>query len=171
MTNARQLDALARELRLTNKQRAFAEALAADTRRNQTKAAIVAGLGKDAAAKGSRMARVGKVQKYITAITAAATEEAIRRAGTLIMDAAEVQERLSVIGRAPVENPKPSVVLGALQTLAKINGREKPEHAHGPTINGSVFVQLAFEAGIPKGKIGEMGRRLLQGLSGSATQS
>ena len=63
--------------------------------------------------------------------------------------------------RLKVADPVPS-----LQTLAKIHGLEKPGPGQGLTVNGNVLLQVALDAGIPREKFGELGRRLLAGLNG-----
>src|SRR5262245_55609894 len=78
--NVTALERLAADLRLTRKQRAFAEALATDKERNQTRAAHAAGCGRGAAVTASKWLRLAKVQTYIRAVTEAA--EAERRAKT-----------------------------------------------------------------------------------------
>ena len=64
--------------------------------------------------------------------------------------------------RLKVADPVPS-----LQTLAKIHGLEKPGPGQGLTVNGNVLLQVALDAGIPREKFGELGRRLLAGLNGN----
>lgn len=74
MHTAAQLDQLARKLKLTHQQRRFAEALAADPKRDQTAAARAAGYtDKDLSRAGSRLAVRPKVTEYIRALMLAAT--------------------------------------------------------------------------------------------------
>ena len=78
---AQRLLAKAAELKLTEKQRRFAEALARDPEENQTRAAEVAGLGKPWAVQGAKMVKLGKVRAYIAAIHAEAGLTAVRADG------------------------------------------------------------------------------------------
>lgn len=83
-----ELDRLASRLGLTAMQRAFADALASDPRRNQTHAAIAAGVERNRAhIAGSRWARNGKVIAYLAEIERAARHSArktvMRRADIL----------------------------------------------------------------------------------------
>lgn len=94
--------ALAGELRLTEKQRLFAEALMADPERNQTKAAEAAGLGTPYHVQGSKMVRVGKVQQYMAAIDAMAglTEGKGEATESKIASRQEVLELMTAHARA-----------------------------------------------------------------------
>lgn len=75
MKDAAQLAALAKNLHLNERQRKFAEALAADPERNQTRAAIAAGLPTTSAPPWASVAvRLAKVQEYMAAITGRALE-------------------------------------------------------------------------------------------------
>lgn len=75
MRDAAQLAALAKSLHLNERQRKFAEALAADPERNQTRAAITAGLPTTSAPPWASVAvRLAKVQEYMAAITGRALE-------------------------------------------------------------------------------------------------
>lgn len=96
------LDQMARAL--TPKQRRFAEALAADPERNQTKAALAAGSPneKQAAITGARWIRLSKVRSYIDALTSEGQKLAKARVGQVVMTAAEVQERLSKQARSDI---------------------------------------------------------------------
>lgn len=98
------LQALAKQLRLTNKQRKFAEALAPDPEENQSRAAEIAGLGTPYHVQGSKMVRLGKVQQYIEAlrkeagvdlVRPTATANALERTERKIADLAEVLEILT----------------------------------------------------------------------------
>jgi phage terminase small subunit len=68
---------LAKSLRLTEKQRRFAEALAADPERNQTKAAVEAGYPEGAArARGAENVTKRNVQEYLAALASKAIRKA-----------------------------------------------------------------------------------------------
>jgi phage terminase small subunit len=96
--------ALAKELRLTEQQRRFAEALAADPEQNQTAAAIAAGVaaGKNAEQSGSRWSRMVKVQNYLAAISKKAIEKAERKSERAVADLAESLAKASDVLRANV---------------------------------------------------------------------
>lgn len=77
MKQIQDLSALAQRLRLTKRQRAFAEALAADPDRNQTRAAIAAGAAsKHAVCTASRWSRMVKIRQYLAALSGEAVEGA-----------------------------------------------------------------------------------------------
>lgn len=92
MKDARKLEALAVELKLTPFQRRFAEVLASDPERNQTRAVVLAreALGlkpcKKASAEveGTRSLRNAKVQNYLQALTDHAKEAIVRSGGTIL---------------------------------------------------------------------------------------
>ncbi len=99
------LSQLAKDLRLTQKQRRFAEALALDPERNQTKAAMAAGSTvKRAHVTGSQWVRLGKVQAYIKAFLGVSPEGAVvaKRVRPRIADRNEVLRRLTRQARADV---------------------------------------------------------------------
>jgi phage terminase small subunit len=161
---------LATELKLTDKQRTYADALLDTWTRtgewNQTEAARVAKLGKDdvsCATQGSKMVRVPKVSAYLAALRAEAKAEADRRASRRILSASEVLERLSEHAMADmaeyitVENPP---------TLAEQAPHEqKGEQPVGPTwridipkaiANGMshLIKEISFDSnGMPKLKL------------------
>jgi phage terminase small subunit len=126
------MTALAADLRLTDKQRTFADALIASG--NQTEAARVAKLGKDdvsCAVQGSKMVRVPKVAAYLAAGLATARAIAERRSGRRIMEAAEVLERLSEHAEVDVAE---FVTVEHPPTLAEQAPHEqKGEQPVGPT--------------------------------------
>jgi hypothetical protein len=90
---AARMAALADDLKLTNKQRTFAEALAATG--NQAEAGRVAALGKNPDVQASKMVRVPKVAAYLAALKAEAVQLAQQRTKRRIMGGAEVLERLT----------------------------------------------------------------------------
>jgi hypothetical protein len=92
--------AVASRLRLTPLQRRFAEALAADPERNQTRAARAAGASKDAAVRGSKLVRLGKVREYLQTLSADAARTESRRTADAVVSAREVLEALSAHARA-----------------------------------------------------------------------
>jgi hypothetical protein len=103
-----ELDTLAKQLRLTRKQRAFAEALAKDPS-NQTEAARRAGSKRPREA-GSRWARGATVARYVAALTQAAIERSKPRVGTVraVADLSETLETLTMQMRS--ESPAKRVV-------------------------------------------------------------
>jgi phage terminase small subunit len=87
---------LARRLRMTERQRRFAEALAADATWNQTRAALVAGVAPERAAiQGSRWVRLSKVQECIAALSWEAIMAAERRTGKAVASLTQILELLS----------------------------------------------------------------------------
>jgi Terminase small subunit len=87
---ASRLAAIATELRLTPIQRRFAEALASDPERNQTRAARAAGAGKDAAVRGAKLVRLGKVGTYLHHLSEEAQARIERETERTVGDAAKV---------------------------------------------------------------------------------
>lgn len=97
----KKLDELARRLKLTPKERRFAEALAVDPEANQTAAARKAGYSaKQADRHGSLVAGRGRVKTYLSALLAEAHAEAQEQASGSVMSVRELWERLSLIARA-----------------------------------------------------------------------
>jgi phage terminase small subunit len=87
---------LARTLRLTKAQRCFAEALAVDPDKNQTHAAIAAGVNhRRARIQGSRWVTSGKVQDYLAALSEASEQMVEERTGKAVAQLSEVLETLS----------------------------------------------------------------------------
>lgn len=97
----KKLDELATRLKLTPKERRFAEALAVDPERNQTAAARKAGYSpKQAERHGSLVARRGRVKTYLAAILTEAHAEAQEQAAGSVMSVQELWERLTLIARS-----------------------------------------------------------------------
>jgi hypothetical protein len=94
--------AVASRLRLTPLQRRFAEALAADPERNQTRAARAAGADKDAAVRGSKLVRLGKVREYLQALSAESDHAERRQTAHAVISAREVLQALSAQARADI---------------------------------------------------------------------
>ena len=83
-------------LRLTQAQRCFAEALAIDPEKNQTRAAIAAGsTARSAAVTASKWLRLPKVQSYLAALTKSAEKEVTARTGAHVAKVAEILETLT----------------------------------------------------------------------------
>jgi hypothetical protein len=93
--------ALAKELRLTDQQRRFAEALAADPEQNQTAAAKAAGSSQPAM-MGSKWMRLDKVKQYLAAISKKAIQKAERSHNNAVADLAESLAKASEVLRANV---------------------------------------------------------------------
>lgn len=132
MSTLPRLRELADDLGLTEKQRVFAETLAADPERNQRQAAIKAGYPvKSADSAGSRVFSNDKVREYFDFLTKKATQAVERRVARRIMSAAEVAERLTEHAEADIAEfitvlPPPPVLEG--------NAPHHPgEAAVGPT--------------------------------------
>jgi hypothetical protein len=85
-------------------QRRFAEALAADPDRNQTRAARAAGAGKDAAVRGSKLVRLGKVRAYLQTLTAEAERASQEQSAGAVASAREVLTALSALARADISD-------------------------------------------------------------------
>lgn len=97
------LIALQDELGLTDKQRRFVEALAIDPGRNQTKAALTAGVSKKSAhVMASKWLKLVKVQKYFYALTAASRELRAEETAGAVADLHEVLVTLTGHMRAKV---------------------------------------------------------------------
>jgi hypothetical protein len=94
--------ALAAQLRLTAKQRAFAEHLAADPDRIATRAARAAGAGKGAEVTASKWLRLAKVQTYLGALTVEAQTSAAARTSGAVVSLTEILERLTAIARTSI---------------------------------------------------------------------
>jgi len=96
------LEALAKKLKLRPRQRRFAEVLALDPSRNQTAAAIAAGVapGEGARVQGSRWAAWPKVKLYIAELTREATERSVAKSENTVAELSEVLETLSAHMRA-----------------------------------------------------------------------
>lgn len=132
-----ELDRLARDLRLTPKQRRFAEALAADPSGNKTLAALAAGCGSAAARfRGSKWLAMPKVRRYVESLRTAAQLALERRTADAVMSAAEVQERLTTLARADLgahlevdADGVPRVKIDPAQTyiLREVSTRHGPE--------------------------------------------
>lgn len=99
-----ELDALARRLRLTPRQRAFAEALAQDPNRNQARAAAAAGVAHPdrAAEYGCRWAKNPGVREYLAALTRSARQQVIAKTGRACANVAEVLEILTRQARSNI---------------------------------------------------------------------
>jgi phage terminase small subunit len=89
-----QLDRLAAELQMTVRQRRYADALAADPQRNQTRAAIGIGVRPETAPQaGSTLARHPKVRAYLAALDQSAehsTQRAILRRADILAQLAKM---------------------------------------------------------------------------------
>lgn len=96
----KKLDELASRLKLTPKERRFAEALAVDPERNQTAAARKAGYKSDQRRHGSLVAARGNVRAYLAAILEEAHAEAQEKTADAVMSVRELWERLTIIARS-----------------------------------------------------------------------
>lgn len=97
---AEQLHVLAKQLRLTKKQRTFAEAYAADPNCNISAAARAAGSrGKAAGPDGHQILSLAKVQTYIKAINSEAQQAATRHTENSVMSVAELMQRVTLLAR------------------------------------------------------------------------
>lgn len=178
---APQLAALARQLKLTRMQRAFAQGLAeGDT---QADAARTAGVKEDYVyVQGSKWAKMPKVQEYAAAVAKLARTQGkqgleqqtaqalanvvdaqtreLARVEAEIMDAREVQVEMSKLGRAPLPADKvpPRIKLGALEALARIHGLDKGAAAQPMTVN----VERLLVA-VPGPQLGQAYRAMLGG--------
>lgn len=103
--SASRLLALQDELGLTAFQRRFAEALAVDPKRNQTRAAMAAGAPKKGAAvQASRLLRLVKVQKYFHALTIEAEGDRAQATQAAVADLRETLTTLTSQMRAQAGN-------------------------------------------------------------------
>lgn len=108
IVNAQQLEALAKELKLTKIHVRFAQALVLDPERNATKAYQAAGGTKHkkaAEVSGSRLLGQAKIQRYMAALLEGATKEAEKIVGSTIRTLGESLAATSerAAGRAPTE--------------------------------------------------------------------
>jgi Terminase small subunit len=108
---------LASALRLTQAQRCFAQALAIDPEKNQTRAAMAAGSPpRSAAVTASKWLKLAKVQSYLAALTKAAEEEVTARTGAQVAKLAEILEMLTAQLRL-----RPQAYMKATETGALID--------------------------------------------------
>lgn len=138
---------LADSLGLTEKQRLFAEAIAADPDRNQTKAAETAGYDAGSAhVRGSELVRNSKVQEYIAALTKTATDLAERKTARKIMSLAEALGRMTELAESDMSD-----------FVTVVDGEARPDVARALEAGkGHLIQEFAIDDEI--GKEGQLSR-------------
>jgi phage terminase small subunit len=137
----KRLIALADELELTDFQRKFSEALAADPERNQTRAALAAGASeKSAHVEGSRTLKLDKVKRYMEALTKTATDLAERQTQRKVMGLAEALGRMTELAESDITD-----------FITVVDNEARPDIAKAIEAGkGHLLQEFSFEDGADK---------------------